>query len=165
MRRRDDTAFVAFVDDRSTQLLRMAYLLCGDQYLAEELVQETLERLYVRWARLHRGEEMAYARRVLTNLRTDRWRRTRKELVTESGAVAETALPHDDSLSERDLLMRALACLGAREREVVVMRHYCDLSEQAVAECLGISTGTVKSTGSRALGKLRAQLNRPEVTR
>lgn len=164
MRRRDDEAFVQFVDDRSTQLLRIAYLLSGDQHLAEELVQETLERLYLRWPRLQQGKEMAYARRVLTNLRTDRWRRTHKERVTDLGVLPERATAGDDSVSDRDLLLRVLATLGEREREVVVLRYYCDLSESSVAECLRISPGTVKSTASRALAKLRAQLNRPEVT-
>jgi len=164
MRRRDDAAFVRFVDDRSTQLLRMAYLLSGDHHLAEELVQETLERLYVRWGRLREGQEMAYARRVLTNLRTDRWRRVRHEVVTDRDALAEPTGTDRDVVAERDLLLRALSALADREREVVVLRYYCDQSENSVAECLGISPGTVKSTGSRALAKLRAQLDRPEVT-
>lgn len=164
MRRRDDESFVKFVDERSTQLLRMAYLLCGDQHLAEELVQETLERLYVRWSRLHEGQEMAYARRVLTNLRTDRWRRTSKEVVTARERIPEGASERSDSVSDRDVLLRALSTLGEREREVVVLRRYCDLPERAVADCLGISQGTVKSTGSRALAKLRDQLSSPEVT-
>ncbi|MBB2891158.1 SigE family RNA polymerase sigma factor [Flexivirga oryzae] len=163
MRRRDDTAFVRFVDDRSTQLLRMAYLLSGDQHLAEELVQETLERVYVRWGRLRQGQEMAYARRVLTNLRTDRWRRVRREVVTDE--LPESAAASRDSTADRDLLLRALGTLADREREIVVLRYYCDQSENSVAECLGISTGTVKSTASRALAKLRTQLDRPEVTR
>jgi len=163
MRRRDDTAFVQFVDDRSTQLLRMAYLLSGDQHLAEELVQETLERVYVRWSRLHQGQEMAYARRVLTNLRTDRWRRVRREVVTD--ALPESAARPHDTTADRDLLLRALGTLAGREREIVVLRYYCDQSESSVAQCLGISPGTVKSTASRALAKLRAQLDRPEVTR
>lgn len=164
MRTRDDTAFVMFVDERSTQLLRMAYLLCGDRYLAEELVQETLERVYVRWARLRPGQEMAYARRVLTNLRTDRWRRTHKEVVTDHGAVPERSAPGEDTAADRDELLRALGALGKREREVVVLRYYCDLAERSVADCLDISVGTVKSTGSRALAKLRRQLNHPEVS-
>lgn len=163
MRSRDDEAFVKFVDERSTQLLRIGYLLCGDRHLAEELVQETLERVYVRWGRLRPGQEMAYARRVLTNLRTDRWRRTRKEVVTEDGDLPDRAGHTQDTAADRDQLLRALGTLAEREREVVVLRYYCDLAERSVADCLGISVGTVKSTGSRALAKLREQLNRPEV--
>ena len=120
-------------------------------------MQAALVKTYLAWPRVRPEGALAYARRVLVNERTDTWRRRRKEVV-----VAETPDPPaaDDaaSVGDRDLVVRLLARLPEQQRRVVVLRYYVDLSEQAVAEILGISVGSVKSAASRGLASLRAEL-------
>jgi RNA polymerase sigma-70 factor (sigma-E family) len=147
-----DDEFVAFVRDASPHLLRMAWFTCGDPIQAEELVQAALERVYVRWRRLDHGTATAYARKVILNHHIDTRRRRSHEVLTDRTPERATA-EHD--VEETDALVRALAALAPRERQVVVLRHYADLSEQDVAATLGVGLGTVKSSGSRGLAKLR----------
>lgn len=154
MRAALEAEFVDFVQAASPKLLTTAWMLTGDPGAAEELVQETLERVYVRWGRLRSGSPAAYARRVLTNLHTDTWRRRRREVVTDT--MPEVAA-HRSSAETVDLV-RALQQLPTRERECVVLRHYLDLSERDAAEALGVSVGTVKSSTSRGLAALRTIL-------
>lgn len=152
MRSEQEQEFVAFVDAVSPRLLASAWLLTGDPDAAQDLVQEALARLYVRWRRVRGGNPTAYARRVLTNLHTDQWRSRRREvLVAEPGEFAG----QDPDAGRHVDVVRALQTLPPREREVVVLRHYLDLSEEQTADSLGVSIGTVKSSASRGLGKLR----------
>lgn len=147
--------FGEFVAKASPSLLRTAWLLCGDPSTAEELVQEALARVYPKWSRIVDGQPLAYTRRVLVNLNNDRWRQRLREV--PRAEPVERAGPEDQSVEDRALLMSLLATLPPREREVVVLRHYDDLSETTVAELLGISVGTVKSTAHRALTTLRTR--------
>ena len=147
----DEEAFVEFATGAKPWLLTSAWMLTADPHAAEDLVQETLVRLYVRWPRLRSGQPAAYARKILANLHTDRWRRSHRELLTDHppegggrGADPQTV----------DLL-RALQQLAPRERECVVLRHYLDLSERQTAEALGVSVGAVKAYTSRGLAALR----------
>lgn len=150
----------------SPGLLRTAWLLRGDPFHAEEMVQESLERVYLKWGRIRKGgRPLAYTRRVLMNLNTDRWRRTRKESLTNDGEIRDAATPHASSVEDRDLVVRLLSLLPQREREVVVLRHYADMSERDVAELLGISVGTVKSSASRGLATLRTAMTEHEESR
>src|SRR5674476_140937 len=162
-----DEDFTAFVADHQADLLRTAWLLCGDSHRAEELTQQALVRTYGAWSRAGAGDPVAYARRVLVNLRIDTWRRRRREVL-----VAPEDLPDDvahpgtaphrstaDHQADRDQLVRALATLSPRQRRVVVLRHLVGLPEADVAADLGVSVGTVKSTSSRALAQLRATLS------
>lgn len=154
-RRRHDEDFVDFVNGSSARLLTVAWMLTADPHRAEELVQECLERVYVRWARVRTGNPHAYARRVLVNLHTDSWRKGRREVLT--------ALVPDQPVAagrggDRVDLVRALQQLPRRERQCVVLRHYLDLSEQQTADALGVSLGTVKSSTSRGLAGLRELL-------
>ena len=160
MKAEDEAAFVAFVTASSPRLLRLAWLSCGDPHLAQELVQETYERVYVHWGRVGDDNPIAYSRRVLMNLRTDRWRRRRKEALSADGSLPDLPVGADEHsrAEDRDLLVRLLRDLPARERQVVVLRHYDDLSEREVAETLGVSLGTVKSSASRGLATMRATL-------
>lgn len=159
MRATKEREYAAFVQASSSTLLTTAWLLSGDPHSAEDLVQEALERMYVKWSRLKADDNpTAYARRIVVNLHTDRWRRRRREVLTEepiTEGLAEGTSHHID-------LVRALQELPAREREVVVLRHYADMSEQATAAALGVSLGTVKSSGSRGLVKLRELLGGEE---
>ncbi len=163
-RRSRDAEFTAFVTAHQADLLRTAWLLVGDAHRAEELTQQALVRTYDAWSRVADGDPLAYTRRVLVNLRTDTWRRRRREVLVAD--LPDDAAPHGgptarsagDEQADRDLLVRALATLTARQRRVVVLRHLVGLTEAEVAEDLGISVGTVKSTSSRALASLRTAL-------
>lgn len=162
MKAAEEASFLLFVQEESPRLLHIAWLVTGDPHLAEELVQETLERLYVKWRRLRLEEVSAYARRVLINLKVDRWRRSRRESVTRTGELTETVdhRNHDDLVVQRHQLVSALRTLPARERACVVLRHYADLSERETADVLGVSVGTVKSSTSRGLARLRTAIPR-----
>lgn len=149
-----DAAYVDFVEASRPTLLAYAWLLTGDGHAAEDLVQETFVRLYVRWRRLRDGQPLAYARRVLSNLHTDGWRKRRREELR--GEVPETAYTQDPMTVD---LVHALQQLSPRERECVVLRHYLDLSEKDTASTLGISVGAVKSYTSKGLAGLRPLLS------
>lgn len=154
--RRSDSDFDDFALAAWPRLRWSAYLLCGDHQLAEDLAQTTLVRTYSRWGSVRRADAMAYARRVLVNLNIDRVRRKRPVELGDLDPDALTAPDRTRGSDDRDELVRLLGTLTERERRVVVLRHYFDLSEAAVADELGIAPGTVKSTLSRALTKLRA---------
>lgn len=159
-----DRQFTEFVRHHQADLLRTAWLLCGDRHQAEELVQQALVRTYSRWAHVRQRDPLGYTRRVLANLRVDHWRRRRREVLVPPDDVAPDSTPlhgraSADRTGDRDQLVRALATLTPRQRRVVVLRHFLDLSEAEVAEDLGVSTGTVKSTASRAMAALRTVLS------
>jgi RNA polymerase sigma-70 factor (sigma-E family) len=147
------TDFDEFVVDHVDDLLRTAYLIVWDEAEAEDLVQECLLKVARRWPRVRRMEQpRAYARRILA--------RRRSEL--ESGAaanpIAVDPLPEFDTRAE---LLQALGQLPARQRAVLVLRYFNDLTEAQVAEVLGCPPGTVKSSASRGLARLREAL--PQV--
>ncbi len=152
-----DQFVAAHVDD----LLRTAYLIVWDEGEAEDLVQECLLKVARRWPRVRRMEQpRAYARRILVNLALDDARRRaqrRREL--EPGASASLGavdpLPAFETRSE---LIQALGQLHERQRAVLVLRYFNDLTEAQVAEVLGCSPGTVKSSASRGLARLREAL-------
>ena len=153
-----DREFTAFMAAHSGDLLRTAWLLVGDRHRAEELTQQALVRTYTAWPRAREGDPLAYTRRVLVNLRVDTWRRHRREVLTDR--PPERGVPDAAArVADRDQLVRALALLTTRQRRVVVLRHLVGLPEAAVAEALGVSVGTVKSTASRALATLRAAMS------
>ncbi|WP_066583389.1 SigE family RNA polymerase sigma factor [Cellulomonas timonensis] len=153
------TEFSAFMLEAEPLLGRMAWLLCGDVHRAEELVQQALVRTYVAWPRARAGDPLAYARKTLTNLRIDTWRKHRRELLTAPDGMPETAMgAGTHAQADRDVLVRALLQLSPRRRRVIVLRYLVDLSEREVADDLGISVGTVKSTASRGLVQLRTIL-------
>lgn len=155
-----DLEFTAFVQAHQGELLRTAWLLLGDAHRAEELTQQALVRTYAAWPRARERDPVAYARRVLVNLRTDTWRRRRREVLVPTELVPEDreSPPAQDvaaRLADRDFVVRALGTLTYRQRRILVLRHLVGLPEAQVAEDLGISIGTVKSTTARALAQLR----------
>ncbi|KQY63942.1 MULTISPECIES: SigE family RNA polymerase sigma factor [unclassified Nocardioides] len=133
-----------------------AYLLTSDHHLAEDLAQTALVRTYSSWRKVRHEDAMAYTRRVLVNLNIDRLRRRRVHEVGDEHLGDRPEPETGDPLGDRDELVRLLATLTEKERRVLLLRHYFDLSEAAAAAELGIAPGTVKSTLSRALAKLRA---------
>ena len=152
-----DQFAAAHVDD----LLRTAYLIVWDEGEAEDIVQECLLKLASRWPRVRRMEQpRAYARRILVNQALDGARgRSRRRSELEPGAAASVIsvdpLPALDARAE---LLQALGNLPARQRAVLVLRYFNDLTEAQVAEVLGCSPGTVKSSASRGLARLREAL-------
>jgi RNA polymerase sigma-70 factor (sigma-E family) len=152
--------FDRFVLDRSTALLRTAVLLVGDVGHAEDILQTALMRLAARWKSVHTAPE-AFVRQVLVNLARDRWRRARRRVREhELTNVDQVTTDHDlaASVANRDAVRRALAKLPARQREVVVLRFFADLSVAETAEALRTSEGTVKAHTSRAVARLRQLL-------
>ncbi|NUP45998.1 MAG: SigE family RNA polymerase sigma factor [Catenulispora sp.] len=152
-----DAEFTAFVAAHGSRLLRLAELMCGDPHRAADLTQGALERAYLRWSRIEAADPLAYVRRIIVNSYRDWWSRKRgRELSTDT--VPERAVPWDvaDRQAQQAVMRAALASLTRRERQVVVLRFYADLSEAAIAAELGVAPGTVKSTLSRALVRLRA---------
>jgi len=149
--------FQEFVRARWSHLVRTAYLLTGDVHHAEDLTQTALAKAYRSWRRVSGSDSPeAYVRRMLVTCNSDRFRKRRvRESLTD--APPERA-GRDESVArvdERGVLLGALAQLPPRQRAVVVMRYWEDLSEAEVAEVLGCSPGTVKSQASKGLAKLR----------
>ncbi|WP_375423814.1 SigE family RNA polymerase sigma factor [uncultured Friedmanniella sp.] len=159
-----DEAFTAYVVASRRRLVRTAYLLCGSWDQAEDVTQIALAKLYVAWPRVQRqrGPD-AYVRRILARTTVDEWRRPwRREVVVGAGLVdLSTSTPAEDGI-ERRTLLEALGRLPARQRQVVVLRHYWGLSVAEVAADLGISTGSVKSHCSRAVERLADLLTTTE---
>lgn len=157
-----EAEFTAFMAESSAALARTAWFLCGDEHQADELVQQAFVRVWTHWGKVRQGEPLAYARKVLSNLRIDSWRKHRREVLADPGSLPEGAAPSSaDVHAERDRLVRALALLSRKQRRIVVLRHLEGLSEKETAAALGVSVGTVKSHSSRGLGKLRELLNDP----
>jgi len=152
-----DEEFSRYVTERSGALLRVAYLLTGNRADAEDLLQTALAKTYLSWGRIQdKGALDGYVRRVLVNTQTSWWRKRRvEEYPTDQlpEQVWEDTRPAEIEL--RSTVWNSLAQLPRRQRAVVVLRYYEDLSEAETAEIMGISVGTVKSTASRALAKLR----------
>jgi RNA polymerase sigma-70 factor (sigma-E family) len=147
---RDRVAFEEFVAARRPALVRTAYLLCGDAHLAEDLVQGALVKAVGHWRRIGDDPE-PWLRRVIVNDNISRWRRHKgREQLTATIPDVQVAGP------ERNLdLAAALELLAPRQRAVIVLRYYEDLTEQETARVLGVAVGTVKSQHREAIGRLR----------
>ncbi|MEV8123067.1 SigE family RNA polymerase sigma factor [Streptomyces sp. NPDC085944] len=158
-RQRRSDEYAEFAAARAGHLYRSACLLtAGDTHLAEDLVQETFGRLYVRWGRVSRVENpAAYAQTVLTRVFLAHQRRR------SSGERATDVFPElpgagDGDASLRLTLLDALARLPAKDRAVVVLRYWDDRSVEQTADVLGVSSAAVRTRCSRALGRLRTLL-------
>jgi RNA polymerase sigma-70 factor (sigma-E family) len=151
--------FEEFVISRAAALLRLAVLLSGDTYLAEDLLQTVLTRSYQRWEQIKAADQPeAYVKRMLVNEHLS-WRRRRasRELPIAT-APPETATVTDyaDGHADRDVVWAMLARLPRRQRAVLVLRYYEDLADEQIAVLLGCSPATVRSNAKRALDALRA---------
>ncbi len=151
------TDFDSFVAANAASLLRTAYLITGDIHDAEDVVQDALLKVARNWPKVRRMEyPVAYTRRILVNRATSgasRRSRARRELVGERADGASVA-DHGERIDTQDELVNALGTLPLRQRTVLVLRYFLDLSEADVASALGCSVGTVKSTASRGLARL-----------
>jgi RNA polymerase sigma-70 factor (sigma-E family) len=144
-------SFTAFVEARSSSLIRTAYVLTGDQHAAEDLLQNALARTAARWRSVREDPE-AYVRRAMYNEQVSRWRRPRREYATGTLPDGEH---RDGDVDLRLSLERALFALPPRKRAVLVLRYFEDLSETETASIMGCSVGTVRSQAHRALARLR----------
>ena len=155
-----DAAFTEFVDARQAHLRRIAYAICGDRHLAEDLLQTALTKLYVAWPRIRQqGTEEAYVRQILVRSHIDTTRRASSREVVgveDHDRVAEEPSPYE----ERSVLFAALQALPEMQRKVVVLRHWLGLSVRETSQELGISEGTVKSHSHRGLSALEGSLAR-----
>lgn len=147
--------FDDFVATRSPRLLRTAFLFTRDWALAEDLLQTALARAWEAWRRID-GDPEPYVRRIIVNAYASSWRRRwRGELPrADLPEAADGGDPHAE-IDNRDRLWRALGRLPRKQRAVLVLRYFEDLSEAEIADVLSCSVGTVKSQASRALAKLR----------
>lgn len=147
-------SFDAYVAARYASLTRTAYLLTGHHHDAEDLVQCALMKAVGVWKRIEDSPD-AYVRRIMVNENVSRWRRHRgREVVVE--AVPDRGPSVEDEPDDVLMLLDALAGLAPRQRAVVVLRYYEDLTERETAELLGVAVGTVKSQARDALARLRA---------
>ncbi|MFG3578247.1 SigE family RNA polymerase sigma factor [Micromonospora chersina] len=147
--------FDEFVATRSPRLLRTAFLLTRDWALAEDLLQTALARAWEAWRRIE-GDPEPYVRRIIVNANASWWRRRwRGEVPTADLPEVAAEADRYSGLDDRDRLWRALGRLPRRQRAVLVLRYFDDLSDAEIAEVLHCSVGTVKSQASRAVAKLR----------
>lgn len=157
-----DEEFVAFVAANYARLLHVAELILGDRGHAEDALQTVLTRTYLRWRKVRQANPLGYVRKGLVNTHIDWWRRGMfRDRPTEALPDDRAEPDHAGRVVGRDAVLRALAALTRRERAVVVLRFYEDLSEAEIARTLAVAPGTVKSTCARALTKLRIS---PELT-
>ena len=152
----DDEAFREYVTGRGPALLRTALLLTGNEADAEDLLQAALAKTYRAWGRIHdRAAVDAYVKRAMINTQISWWRRRRVEEYPTDDLPDQAVADHAVASDLQDTVRRALDRLPARMRTAVVLRYYEDMSEPEIADALGVSLGTVKSTVSRAVAKLR----------
>lgn len=152
--------FEAFAAAAWPGLLRYAHLLTGDRASAEDLVQTALMRTGLRWRHVRSSDPTAYVKTTIARQQINRATRLlRREHVVD--VLPERALARDDAsdVVERTVMWRALATLPPRQRAVLVLRYYEQLSEAEIASVLGIAAGTVKSTASKGLAALRTRID------
>lgn len=141
-----------YIRARLPQLMKFARALTLDEHAAADLVQDSLEKLILKWPRLT-GDQDAYLRRIMINQRVSSWRKVRREHVTES--VPEATVPPTEIDHE---LLDAMRALPRAQRAVIALRYLDDLTEVETANVLGCSVGTVKSHSARAMATLRTSL-------
>ena len=151
--------FEEFMTSRWAGLVRLAFGLTGDRWLAEDLAQTALVSAYASWWRVCRADDPdAYVRRILINASKSRWRHSRvaEQHGEPPAEVPDPAADPATAIGERSALLKALGTLPPRQRAVIVLRYWEDLSDAQAAALLGCSASTVRSQAARALPKLRA---------
>ena len=157
MSARQDAEFREFMHARWPAMVRLAYGLTGDQGHAEDVAQAAFARAYASWPRVRRsGDPDAYVRQIVINENRNRFRKRRvAERLTETALIDVPWTDATRESDERSALIAALQRLGPRQRAVIVLRYWLDLTEQETAAALNCSVGTVKSQASRGLATLR----------
>lgn len=156
MKAAEEERFREFVAIRWPGLLRMAYGLCADRVAAEDLAQTTLAKVYASWGRVSRADNQdAYVYMILCNAYRATFRKRRVAEV-QTGFVPEEGHPDaSEHVESRVVLMAAVNELPPKQRAVLLLRYFADLTEAQTAEAMGVSVGTVKSQTSRAIERLR----------
>jgi RNA polymerase sigma-70 factor (sigma-E family) len=155
---RDTQDYVDYVSARLARWHRAAYLLCGDEHRADDLVQTTVTKLYVHWARARAADKIDYyVHRMLVRTFLDE-RRLAWSKVRLMSATPEQGTAGDTGVEDRDLVVRALEELPKGQRTVLVMRFLCDMPVEQVAAAMRCSPGNVKAQTFRALAALRERL-------
>ncbi|MCD6638674.1 MAG: SigE family RNA polymerase sigma factor [Nocardioides sp.] len=160
-----DEDFTHYMTARQPAMLRLAYVLTGDTASAEDLVQVAFAKLYLAWNRVEeRGALDGYVRRILVNEHNSSWRRPwrRRERVSDTLPDSPVLDTYDDGGNAE--LWQLVQSLPPRQRSVIVLRYYEQLSEAEIADVLGVSPGTVKSQASKALASLRGRTPRSLAT-
>ncbi|MFG2177050.1 SigE family RNA polymerase sigma factor [Streptomyces niveus] len=158
--------FEEYVRTRQEALLRSARRLVPDPVDAQDLLQTALARTYGRWDGIaDKSLADAYLRRVMINTRTEWWRARKLEEVPTEQLPEPCVEDGSEQRADRALLIDILGVLAPKQRSVVVLRHWEQMSTEETAAALGMSTGTVKSTLHRALAKLREELEARELER
>ena len=148
--------FREFVGTRGRSLLRSAYMLTGNLADAEDLVQSALAKTYQAWERIQDRKALdGYVRRAMVNTHISWWRRRRVDEYPTDDIPDQPAADTSGNSELHDTLQRAIDKLPQRMRAAVLLRYFEDMTEAEVADILGVSQGTVKSTVSRAVAKLR----------
>jgi RNA polymerase sigma-70 factor (sigma-E family) len=159
-----DREYVEYVTARLPALRRLAFLLCGDEHRADDLVQQTITRLYLHWPRARAATHLdRYVRAMLVRAFLDE-RRLAWARVRLFGQPPEPPPVHDVGVEDRTVLRAALARLPRRQQAVLVLRYLIDLPVDEVAEILGVAPGTVKSQTSHGLTSLRRLLGGHALT-
>jgi len=157
-----DEEYVEYVTARLPALKRLAYRLCGDDHRADDLVQESVTKLYMRWSSAHRIDNLdGYVRAILVRTHIDETRRPWSR-VRLFGALPDHQRAAGPATEDHAVLRAALATLPPGQRAVLVLRFLCDLPVAEVGELLGCSSGTVKSQTAHGLAKLRQVLAKRE---
>jgi RNA polymerase sigma-70 factor (sigma-E family) len=158
-----DEEYLTYVRARVPALRRLAFQLSGDAHEADDLVQETVTKLYVRWARIRSLASVdAYVNKMLVRTFLDSRRRGWWKVLL--GTPPERVAPPEPAVEERDLVRKALAQVPPKQRAVLVLRYLNDLPVAETAAALGCSEGTVKSQTAHGLAALRRILTRHEET-
>ena len=165
--RTDDASFSAIFREHHRGAIRLAWLLLGDEQQAEDVVADAMTNVWLQWRRGRVDDVGAYLRRAVANGAKSRLRRRYLERREASRRRGDHRGPrrHDDQAVEHDVVWEAIQRLPARQRQVVVLRYYEDLSVADTADVLGISGGTVKSSLSRGLANLERMIEEPATTR
>lgn len=166
------TSFDTFVRLHWATLITIGVAVTGSRSEAEDVVQTALTGAWRRWSTVREQDALAYLRRSIANANISRWRRYgSREVVVDlrdaderGAALPDHGVRATDAVDERRSLLPVLRALPARQRAVLVLRYLCDLSDDDIAETLGISTGTVRSQAARGLATLRSRQTRNEET-
>jgi RNA polymerase sigma-70 factor (sigma-E family) len=152
----DDDAFRDYVEARGSVLLRMALMLTGNRADAEDLMQAALAKTYLAWGKINdRAALDAYVRRAMVNTHISWWRHRKLEEFPTDELPDQAVADHSRESDLAEMVRRALDRLPQRMRAAVMLRYFEDMTEPEIATVLGISLGTVKSTVSRAVARLR----------
>jgi RNA polymerase sigma-70 factor (sigma-E family) len=151
-----DAAFRDYVLARNAALLRMAIMLTGNRADAEDLVQAALAKTYLAWDKIHNHAALdAYVRRAMVNTHISWWRRRKVEEFPTDDLPDQVVADHSRDSDTAEVVRQAIDRLPQRMRAAVMLRYLADMTEPEIAAALGISLGTVKSTVSRAVARLR----------